>query len=64
MSLRTFVLSATTTLACVAGAGCASEGLIPTDELTKARTAEDVGQANNALPREIQHNASDTRPNQ
>jgi len=38
MSLRTFVLSATATLACAAGAGCASEGPNPTDELTKART--------------------------
>lgn len=38
MSLQTFVLSATATLACAAGAGCASEGPNPTDELTKART--------------------------
>jgi hypothetical protein len=38
MSLRTFVLSATGTLVCVLGAGCASEGPIPADELTKART--------------------------
>ncbi len=58
MSLRTFVLSATTALACVAGAGCASEGLIPTDELTKARTvveqADKGGNAQRYAPADLQ----------
>jgi uncharacterized protein DUF4398 len=38
MSLRTFLLSATGALVCVVGSGCASEGPIPADDLTKART--------------------------
>jgi hypothetical protein len=38
MSLRTFVLSTTGALLCVAAAGCASQGPKPTDELTKAHT--------------------------
>jgi hypothetical protein len=38
MSLRTFVLSTTGALLCVAAVGCASEGPKPSDELTKAHT--------------------------
>jgi hypothetical protein len=38
MSLRTFVLSTTGALLCVAAVGCASEGVKPSDELTKAHT--------------------------
>jgi Domain of unknown function (DUF4398) len=41
MSLRTFILSTTGALVCVAAAavaGCASEGAKPNDELTKAHT--------------------------
>jgi len=38
MLLRTFVLSTTGALLCVAAAGCASQGPKPTDELTKAHT--------------------------
>jgi hypothetical protein len=38
MSLRRFILSTTGALACVAAAGCATEGRKPTDELTKAHT--------------------------
>jgi hypothetical protein len=38
MSFRTLILTTTSALVCVAGAGCASEGPKPTDELTKAHT--------------------------
>jgi Domain of unknown function (DUF4398) len=38
MSFRMLVLSASGALVCVVGAGCASEGPKPTDELTKAHT--------------------------
>jgi len=38
MSLRTFILSTTGAVMCVAATGCASEGPKPTDELTKAHT--------------------------
>ena len=38
MSLRTFVLSTTGALLCVVAAGCASEGVKPSAELTKAHT--------------------------
>ena len=36
MSLRTLILSTTGALVCLSAAGCASEGVKPTDELTKA----------------------------
>jgi hypothetical protein len=38
MSLRTFVLSTTGALLCAVAVGCASEGVKPSDELTKAHT--------------------------
>ena len=38
MSLRTFVLSTTGALLCVVAVGCASEGVKPSAELTKAHT--------------------------
>ena len=39
MSLRTLILLSTTgALVCLSAAGCASEGVKPTDELTKAHT--------------------------
>ena len=38
MSLRTLILSTTGALVCLSAAGCATEGVKPTDELTKAHT--------------------------
>lgn len=38
MSLRTLILSTTGALVCLSAAGCASEGVKPTAELTKAHT--------------------------
>lgn len=38
MLLRTFILSTTGALLCVAAMGCATEGPKPSDELTKAHT--------------------------
>jgi hypothetical protein len=38
MSLRTLILSTTGALVCLSAAGCASEGVKPTSELTKAHT--------------------------
>src|ERR1700733_6154278 len=38
MLLRTIVLSTTGALLCAVAVGCASEGVKPTDELTKAHT--------------------------
>ena len=38
MSLRTLILSTTGVLVCLGAAGCASEGMKPTAELTKAHT--------------------------
>lgn len=38
MSWRSFMVSATGALVCVASAGCASQGAKPNDELTKAHT--------------------------
>jgi hypothetical protein len=38
MSLRIFILSTTGALVCLSAAGCATEGVTPTAELTKAHT--------------------------
>jgi hypothetical protein len=38
MSPRIFTLSALALLSCAVGAGCASQGPVPTEQLTRART--------------------------
>jgi hypothetical protein len=48
MSLRTVILGTTGALVCIAAGGCASEGVKPNDELTKAHTVVEQADKGNA----------------